>query len=307
MLILFYLGVSSNNAALAAESLIDDGNKVIELFPDGHKDFNEMLLQESFAVNKMESALNEYFQTHGEKGSDGYDNLIKASRNFCDKSSILSDNVGKLLGQLSQSPTSESFLASSEGLEQACQALNKNIMASQLLQSEKTIEDSLKKLRSVGNTGKTSGQDFSISKQQMVKSVKEIFTMSQELKNAPESEYESKVEKMAIAFSALVDELATTPDMEETSVWTEKLGKSILMICDSVRKQERPQVLNVGETCAKILTSLNAVSKKDQVLDDVGRELLGLSSDLETTILFASAGTLNSDDGPSYPGLCSRL
>ena len=45
--------MSSNNAALAAESLIDDGNKVIELFPDGHKDFNEMLLQESFAVNKM--------------------------------------------------------------------------------------------------------------------------------------------------------------------------------------------------------------------------------------------------------------
>merc|ERR1719350_2198174 len=52
----------------------------------------------------------------------------------------------------------------------------------------------------------------------------------------------------------------------------------------------------VGENVVKVLTALNAAAKRAQILDNVSKELSGLASDLETTIMFASAGTLNPDN-----------
>ena len=69
-----------------------------------------------------------------------------------------------------------------------------------------------------------------------------------------------------------------------------------MSLLEALHNQELPPTKAIGEMCAKVLTSLNDVSKKTQVLDDVSRNLMGISRDLETTILFASAGTLNSDE-----------
>ena len=99
-----------------------------------------------------------------------------------------------------------------------------------------------------------------------------------------------------------VDGLLCTSDVKETTQWVDGLGNSILSLLEALHNQELPPTKAIGEMCAKVLTSLNDVSKKTQVLDDVSRNLMGISRDLETTILFASAGTLNSDENASFTG-----
>ena len=58
----------------------------------------------------------------------------------------------------------------------------------------------------------------------------------------------------------------------------------------------------VGEPCTKILTSLNETSKKNQIFETINREFKGIASDIETTIMFASAGTLTPEDDSDFKG-----
>ena len=103
-----------------------------------------------------------------------------------------------------------------------------------------------------------------------------------------------------------MDGVLSTSDVKETIPWVDGLGNSILSLLGAIQNQELLPTKAIGEMCAKVLTSLNDVSKKTQVLDDVTRSLLGISRDLETTILFATAGTLNSDENTSFTGIkCS--
>ena len=53
----------------------------------------------------------------------------------------------------------------------------------------------------------------------------------------------------------------------------------------------------VAENSVKVLTSVNAVAKRAQALDQIANSLNGIVNNLDTTIMFASAGTLNTDDG----------
>jgi len=53
----------------------------------------------------------------------------------------------------------------------------------------------------------------------------------------------------------------------------------------------------VAENSVKVLTSVNAVAKRAQALDHIASSLNGIVNNLDTTIMFASAGTLNTEDG----------
>ena len=53
----------------------------------------------------------------------------------------------------------------------------------------------------------------------------------------------------------------------------------------------------VAENSVKVLTSVNAVAKRAQALDQIANSLNGIVNNLDTTIMFASAGTLNTEDG----------
>ena len=108
---------------------------------------------------------------------------------------------------------------------------------------------------------------------------------------------------MATSYETMAMELVTIVDMDETISWTEKLGTNLLSAINDVRKKERPSFNNIGDICAKILTSVNTASRKNQILDDLRKELLSVSMDLETTILFASAGTMNASGNVTYKGL----
>jgi len=52
---------------------------------------------------------------------------------------------------------------------------------------------------------------------------------------------------------------------------------------------------NVGERCINVLSSLNAMAKGTHALENAANTVSGILSDLDTTIMFATAGTLNAD------------
>ena len=52
---------------------------------------------------------------------------------------------------------------------------------------------------------------------------------------------------------------------------------------------------NVGEKCAFVLASLNAIARGTHALENAANTVSGILGDLDTTIMFATAGTLNAD------------
>ena len=194
------LGVSSKNATIAAENMIQDVEKVIDRFPDGYKEFEDLLLQEKFAVSKLESATNTYFQNP--TSLDTYLELTESSRAFLKNTENLSQQSTTLLGQLAQSKASQNFLNSSEALDKECDILNTKVFEAQVLQVEKSIDQSLHKLNTQkDNDNQTS---FGTSKQFLINNVKEIFKASQDIANASNnSDKEAKIALLGSAFTSL--------------------------------------------------------------------------------------------------------
>lgn len=52
---------------------------------------------------------------------------------------------------------------------------------------------------------------------------------------------------------------------------------------------------NVGDRCTNVLSSLNAIAKGTHALENAANTVSGILGDLDTTIMFATAGTLNAD------------
>ena len=52
---------------------------------------------------------------------------------------------------------------------------------------------------------------------------------------------------------------------------------------------------NVGEKCSNVLSSLNALARGTHALENAANTVSGILGDLDTTIMFATAGTLNAD------------
>ncbi|QQP52773.1 Uncharacterized protein FKW44_005020, partial [Caligus rogercresseyi] len=65
---------------------------------------------------------------------------------------------------------------------------------------------------------------------------------------------------------------------------------------------------HVGEKCSLVLSSLNAASTGTHALENATNTVSGIIGDLDTTIMFASSGTLNADvDDDSFAGTKSPL
>lgn len=57
------------------------------------------------------------------------------------------------------------------------------------------------------------------------------------------------------------------------------------------------QARAVGEKCSHVLSALNAANTGTHALENAANTVSGIIGDLDTTIMFATAGTLNADDG----------
>ena len=53
---------------------------------------------------------------------------------------------------------------------------------------------------------------------------------------------------------------------------------------------------SVGEKCANVLSSLNAIARGTHALENAANTVSGILGDLDTTIMFATAGSLNADN-----------
>ena len=53
---------------------------------------------------------------------------------------------------------------------------------------------------------------------------------------------------------------------------------------------------SVGEKCATVLSSLNAIARGTHALENAANTVSGILGDLDTTIMFATAGSLNADN-----------
>ena len=265
---------------------------MIGSFPDGLKEFGDILLDEKYAITQMDEAVTAFFVP-----CPSIDPLLAQSKNFLTKSIHLTQEANTVLGQLSQSTMSQNFMESTVALEKSCEKLSDKISEAALLKSEEIVERSMSFL----NTERESylGSDKNV----VLNSVKEIFTKSQELRNVEDSMLRNGLSFMAASYETMAMELVTIVDMDETISWAKKLGNNLLYAIDDIRKKERPSFTNIGEICAKILTSVNTASRKNQILEDLRKELLSVSMDLETTILFASAGTMNASGNVTYEGL----
>ena len=70
----------------------------------------------------------------------------------------------------------------------------------------------------------------------------------------------------------------------------------------AIGNKKPTQLQAIGDISAKILTSVDDASKKLEQYDVASRDLTALYRDLETTIIFANAGSFNATNNGSFSG-----
>ena len=228
------------------------------------------------------------------------------------------EQATSLLGHLTCSNVSFSLVNTTEEMENTVKDLSMQIKKSESMNAMNSIQTATNHLNSSHAPINNTGEDFSSLKMQMINSSKEIYKISQDILSKSRSEPEkigSLPSKLAPHYQSLVEDvklaIASDPEDEaynEASQWVQNLGQSIMKLIQSESDYENnpdsgsniadvgKNAQFVGENVVKVLTALNAAAKRAQILDNVSKELSGLASDLETTIMFASAGTLNPDN-----------
>ena len=81
---------------------------------------------------------------------------------------------------------------------------------------------------------------------------------------------------------------------KEAAASIEELGATIAHLIENLDgKDIAEKVGKVASSCLGVTESLNAESKRNQALDDVTKDLGNLAADLETSIMFTTAGIFN--------------
>ena len=161
-------------------------------------------------------------------------------------------------------------------------------------------------------------EDITSMKSKLATSTREIAQLAQDIltkSNTDPEKLDGLTPRLAQYYKNLASDinfvLDQTNDDEsgaETRDLARDLGQSIAQLIEfTCTQQINPQeplmmaIANTAQTVAensvKVLTSVNAVAKRAQALDQVVNSLNGLVNNLDTTIMFASAGTLNTEDG----------
>ena len=200
----------------------------------------------------------------------------------------------------------KTYIFGAPGQEKFVSALNIMKHATKELQNPSPISSSDRK------------EEISTIKNRLTTSTMEIAQLAQDIVTRSHSDPEkldSLTPKLAQQYHKLTSDvntlLAVAVDEDEDSIEIKQdsvsLGKNIVELIEQTCIQqvlpghERRQVVagnagNVAEYSVKLLTGVNTLAKKAQALDDVTNALAGLVSNLDTTIMFTSAGTLELED-----------
>ena len=232
--------------------------------------------------------------------------LVESAIKFTEKSQELTEHITALLGSLSSSDTSSALLYATEGMEVSSQHLEQNLRKVQLVEADKIISSAICTANQKDKE-KLPENEQTAARKKLLNSTKNIYRKCQHILNdfnQNDIKLSSSVVELATEYETLVKTLPGLSDTEETKHWIQNLGKSLLSLSEYIQddsSDKEPFTLKtVGEPCTKILTAINESSKKNQIFESVSREFKGIASDIETTIMFASAGTLIPEEDSDF-------
>ena len=148
-------------------------------------------------------------------------------------------------------------------------------------------------------------------KETVLNSTKEIFSLCQDWKNMSQQNKEEVATKMAEYFTNMSKSISkalqhapSDQTIKETTGAIQDLGKVITDLVNSLSSEKDEEGATVvAASCLSVISSLNAESKRNQALDTVSKGIRAVAEDLETAIMFTSAGIINSDEEYSpFPG-----
>jgi len=139
---------------------------------------------------------------------------------------------------------------------------------------------------------------------EVMKSSGEIFRICQEWSNLSAEAQGETTSTMVEHFKELSDNfqimLANDPQgAQDSTKPIQELGKHLMEILDLVSTTKEPKkfsIDSVSESCLAVITVLNNEARRKQALDKIEEEVSNMSIDLDTSIMFLSAGILN-DEG----------
>lgn len=171
-----------------------------------------------------------------------------------------------------------------------------------------------------GSRGATSGEaagGFVIYQSKMMTSTKEIAKTAQDIVIKSSSEPD-QLGRLASHMSTCYQQLASDAKSASTDMGNAEVGQRIRSTVQDLGKatiglvkatgscQMAPHdsfalrdvsdnARSVGEKCSHILSALNAANTGTHALENAANTVSGILGDLDTTIMFATAGTLNAD------------
>ena len=297
------LGISAKKATISSNDFLTTAEAALEELPGSHQELRESLLQQSLATSRLDTKLETFFSS----AEDGCSpEILEAAAKLTSKWSGLSEQITTLLGELASAETSTKLLDCSEGFEARCGSVNQAVFDVEVASADKLISSALCSVNQHSQPN-LSEPEQAEAQRSIVNLTKNIYRKTQGILNGinmKEIKVSKSVLELAGDYESLVKNLSSLSDTAEIKPWVHNLGKSLLLLSEYIEDDSddlEPFTLKtVGEPCTKILTSLNESAKKNQIFENVSREFRGISSDIETTIMFASAGTLIPEDDSEF-------
>ena len=297
------LGISAKKATISSNDFLTTAGGALEEFPGSHQELRESLLQQTVATSRLDTKLESFFANT----EDGWSpDMMEAAGKLTEKWSGLSEQITTLLGELASSDTSTKLLDCLEGFEACCGEMSRAVFDVDVSSADKLLSSALCSVNQHSQQH-LAESDRAESQRNIVARTKNIYRKTQGILNGinmKDINLSKSLLELAGDYESLVKNLANLSDTEEIKPWVHNLGKSLLLLSEYIEDDSddlEPFTLKtVGEPCTKILTSLNESTKKNQIFENVSREFRGLASDIETTIMFASAGTLTPEDESDF-------
>ena len=284
---------------ILCDDFVEEGNKVSNLFAGGHHEFSELLTDMKLNSDKLDSAIGDYFKL-GSSNETSFETLIEASASFAKNSKNASRTVGIVKDQLAKFSTSTTTLSSTfEEVEKQVVELESRVNQARLSLAKRMLNSGMMMMKTVKKPEKRYLQELSVVKASLIDNIKNIFLSSQDI-NKDDGDKELLLFNIAASYQQVVDKLHSTVSVDGADELIIKLGDILLTVVEDVESGGAGDSRGVADVCAKLLTAVSEAAKKSQVVTEVVKELLLQTRDLETSILFASAGTWNTEDGAAF-------
>ena len=160
-------------------------------------------------------------------------------------------------------------------------------------------------------------RDSAKIKEDVLRNTKTIFQMcSEDWDNLDVESKERAATQMAKHYKAMVDSIRAAlkkdpndVSAKEAAASIQELGKTISHLIEHLDGHEvADNVEKVAACCLGVTKSLNAESKRNQALEEVNKDLGNLAADLETSIMFTTAGIFSPQgEQMSFSGECFNL